>query len=638
MARPAMLAVIVGVIAVLSLSFAAPAALSSPPSSHASSVHPATAPLVNPPPNPFFTGMAASIALGVTNLTSLGGANPPNASTFVLDPELSCPGPNGTVWVPDYPAARIVEFHPPFATGMNASVVIGQSNFNGTMAGTTATNLSTVGACTVDSHGDLWVSDDGNNRLLEFVPPFTNGKAATLVLGQSTFSGNVPGITATNLSGPVGLSFDPHGDLWVTDSGNNRVLEYTPPFSNGMAASLVLGQTSFLSNSAGTTASNLSFPVDVAASAGVVWVADFSNERVLGFSSPFSTGEGATYLLGQSSFLSTGATGPGALAAPGGVSMDSHGNLWVSDTGGNRVHEFLPPFTTFENASVAIGQKNLTGTTANVTATTLNYPLGAFVASSGALWVTDSNNGRLLEYLPSTYNVTFAAAGLPATANLSVNVGGTTYQGPGPNVTVSEENGSYAWSVPIIPGYQLSPTSGNITVDGHTVTVSLTVTHLTYSVTFVALGLPGGTNWTVTLGGVVHNSPNNGSIGFSETNGTYAYTVSTVSGYNVTPRSGSVVVNGAAQGVSIGFAAIPSSASSSSSSPYGGGVGLLLLVVATVVGLLVGLLIGRRRKGGATAVAPAATWTPPPATGTSPAPMPPPPPPSAGGPPPGAMG
>ncbi|MGD0588112.1 MAG: hypothetical protein ABSA63_04890, partial [Thermoplasmata archaeon] len=420
--------------------------------------------------------------------------------------------------------------------------------------------------------------------------------------------------------------------------GNNRVLEYVPPFTDGMHASVALGQTSFLSGTPGTTASNLSFPIDVATSAGVVWVADYSNERVVGFSSPFSMGEGATYLLGQSSFLSIGATGPGALVGPGGVSTDAHGNLWVSDTAANRVHEFLPPFTTFENATVAIGQKNLTGTAANHTSTTLDYPLGAFVAPSGALWVTDSANARVLEYLPSTYAVTFAAAGLPATTNLTVSVGGTTYKGPGPNVSVSEENGSYLWNVPLIPGYQLSPTSGNFTVSGHTVTVTLTVTHLVYSITFTALGLPGGTNWSVTLGGVIHNSPNNGTIAFTETNGTYAYRASTVSGYNITPRSGSVVVSGAAQGVSIGFAAIPSAASSSSSSPYGGGVGLLLIVVAAVVGLLVGLLIGRRRKGGATAVTPAAAWTPPPSAGASPPPMPPPPPPSAGGPPPGAMG
>ena len=39
-------------------------------------------------------------------------------------------------------------------------------------------------------------------------------------------------------------AFDGSGNLWVADAFNQRVLEYTPPFSNGMAASLELGQPS----------------------------------------------------------------------------------------------------------------------------------------------------------------------------------------------------------------------------------------------------------------------------------------------------------------------------------------------------------------------------------------------------------
>lgn len=378
MARIVAIGVIVGVLTVLIVSALGVSVLANAPTPALSEIHTSIAPAVNPPPSPFFTGMAASVALGARNLTSDYASDPPNASTFVPDPELSCAGSNGTIWVPDYPVGRVLEFKPPFSTGENASVVIGQSTFNGVAVSTTATNLSQVAACTFDSHGDLWVSDDGANRVLEYVPPFTNGKAASLVLGQTGFTTNVGGTTKTNLSGPTGMSFDAQGNLWVVDTGNRRILEFVPPFSDGMAASLALGQTSFLAGNGGTSATNLSEPLDVAVSGGIVWVADYLNERVVGFAAPFSMGEGATYLLGQQTFVSTGATGPGALLGPTGVSVDAHGNLWVSDTVGNRVHEFLPPFTAFENATVAIGQKSLTAATANTTATTLNYPLGAF--------------------------------------------------------------------------------------------------------------------------------------------------------------------------------------------------------------------------------------------------------------------
>jgi NHL repeat len=53
---------------------------------------------------------------------------------------------------------------------------------------------------------------------------FTNGGAATIVLGQSSFT---PGTTATTLNVPFGLAFDSSGNLWVADHYNNRVLKYT---------------------------------------------------------------------------------------------------------------------------------------------------------------------------------------------------------------------------------------------------------------------------------------------------------------------------------------------------------------------------------------------------------------------------
>ena len=50
-----------------------------------------------------------------------------------------------------------------------------------------------------------------------------------------------PATTSTGLDTPNGLAFDSSGNLWVADSSNNRVLEYKAPFTTGEAASLVLG-------------------------------------------------------------------------------------------------------------------------------------------------------------------------------------------------------------------------------------------------------------------------------------------------------------------------------------------------------------------------------------------------------------
>ena len=79
----------------------------------------------------------------------------------------------------------------------------------------------------------------------------------------------------------------------------------------------------------------------------------------------------------------------------------------------------------------------------------------------------------------------------------------------------------------------------------------------TFSVTFNETGLlPAGTMWSVTLGGVTQSSATS-LIAFTETMGTYAYSVGSLTGWTATPSTGSVVVTGATYNVPVTFTAIP---------------------------------------------------------------------------------
>ena len=105
-----------------------------------------------------------------------------------------------------------------------------------------------------DSLGDLWVVDAGYGRVLEFAYPLTSGEGASVVVGQSSFTTSVAALSQTGLASIWGVAFDSSGNLWVSDTSNNRVLEYSPPFSNGMPASLVLGAKDFTSTFSGLSA------------------------------------------------------------------------------------------------------------------------------------------------------------------------------------------------------------------------------------------------------------------------------------------------------------------------------------------------------------------------------------------------
>ena len=84
----------------------------------------------------------------------------------------------------------------------------------------------------------LYVSDFNNNRVLGWndASSFANGAPADLVVGQPDFlsyfcdgsSGAI--VSASDLCFPEGITVDSAGNLYVADTDNNRLLEYTTPF------------------------------------------------------------------------------------------------------------------------------------------------------------------------------------------------------------------------------------------------------------------------------------------------------------------------------------------------------------------------------------------------------------------------
>ncbi len=91
----------------------------------------------------------------------------------------------------------------------------------------------------------MWVADGNNARVLEYMPPFTDGMPASVVLGQATFEGMHMGTSASLLAEPYDVRADKTGNLWVADTENNRVVEFagTPVPEFGPLAPLVLAIT-----------------------------------------------------------------------------------------------------------------------------------------------------------------------------------------------------------------------------------------------------------------------------------------------------------------------------------------------------------------------------------------------------------
>jgi uncharacterized protein (TIGR03437 family) len=248
----------------------------------------------------------------------------------------------------------------------------------------------------------LYVADPGNNRVLGFndLRKLTAGSMADIVIGQPDFltavcnypSGDPTQPAQNTLCGPIGVTVDAQGNLYVADSLNGRVLRFPQPFNYTGAmepANLVLGQQNFVSQFIQPTQSNMAQPYGVAFSGtnGLV-VSDIQYNRVLYFPATngiFSNGESATKVFGQTNFsgIASG-SGQASLNQPHHVACDADGLIYVADTGNNRVQIFGDP----NNPATSIGASAVFSLTDN-----FNAPHGVYVSPvTGAIWVTDTNN------------------------------------------------------------------------------------------------------------------------------------------------------------------------------------------------------------------------------------------------------
>ncbi|HKW04864.1 MAG TPA: NHL repeat-containing protein, partial [Nitrososphaerales archaeon] len=352
---------------------------------------------------PLSTGESASTVLGESNFTTAGFSNQCSGTTIVNPSCLTNPwglafDSSGNLWVSDNTQYRILEFNAPFTNGENASIVLGQPSL--TQAGTgntpSASNLNQPAGISFDSSGNLWVADTLWNRVLEFKTPFSTGESASLVLGQDNFTSGTnanwaPGCpqgtdcpTASSLSVPFDVKADSSGNIWVADKGVDRILQFTSPFTNGESASLVLGSTNFTTwGSLGrfycsVVSPNqycLSIPYSLTFdSSGRMWVADTGYNRAVSFNPPFSTNQNESTVLGFPDYVSSGPISQSAndsnLLVPGGVAVDSMGNVWVSDSGQNRVVEFPASTTASSSSQSTVAMSSSQQTSSSATSTT----------------------------------------------------------------------------------------------------------------------------------------------------------------------------------------------------------------------------------------------------------------------------
>ena len=407
------------------------------------------------PPTNQYNGAPATFIIGQPNFNVNKGIVGGNYSAtpvqnYIGDPFLIAFDNNNNLWVYDSLFYRILGFKYPFGSGgvINASWVIGQPNFTSDLTGITSSLFGNgLNSFCFDNENNLWVSDSSNSRVLGFAAQniYTMGGAqASWVIGQPNFTSNtIQTLSAKSLNAPTGISIDKNGNLWVADSFNNRVLGYSNPKSIMPTANYVIGQSNFTTNTYAVTQNEFS-------GIGSITQIAFDNNnnlyvydlyRILGFTSNSLYGNNqpnASWLMFQpnytSSYISTlsqGYTilydGSGAFysvpvsndnivaALPNpyqihyGASLylafDSNNNIWISDTYNYRILQYLDPtqnaYPYSCNTVLAQSQYDINGAS-SATQYTLEVVSDIAVDNNKNIWCADTS--RVVGYQYPNYN------------------------------------------------------------------------------------------------------------------------------------------------------------------------------------------------------------------------------------------
>jgi len=272
------------------------------------------------------------------------------------------------------PALTLLALALPTAASVPAQVT---AQFSAAQISVPTSGLSYPYRVAVDAAGNLYVSDTQNNRVLKETLAANGGYTETVV-------------ASTGLTTPYGVAVDSTGIVYIADNGHNRVLREAP--SAGAYVETVV------------TTSTLSYPTGLAVDlSNNLYITDTGHGRIL---QEIPTG---------GSYVETVISASG-LPQIVGIAVDSSGNVFVSDIDNMQVYEETRSGGTYTQSTVATSG--------------LDYPYDVAVDANDNLYISDFSNDRIVKetffagaYTQSVYP-TFALGG---SLGLAVDATGDVY-------------------------------------------------------------------------------------------------------------------------------------------------------------------------------------------------------------------
>ena len=275
-------------------------------------------------------------------ITMVGGANDKFLNGYPI-PSIDsgwgvAPDAAGNVYFSDLYGGRIYKLN---TNNYTIQLVAGGGSSMGTDVATNE-NLSNPASLAVDKLGNLFIADGANSRICKVD---TNGIISTVAgNGSSDYTGDGGQATNASLSSPVGVAVDGFGNLFIADTGNQCIRKVA---SNGIITTIA-GRFSinggFSGDGGAATNAEMSFPLNVTTDAeGNLFVADAYNNRIrkIGTNGIINTVAGSgPVVTSYGTFSGDGGAATNAnLYSPWNMVVDAGGNLFIADTGNNRIRK-----------------------------------------------------------------------------------------------------------------------------------------------------------------------------------------------------------------------------------------------------------------------------------------------------------
>ena len=291
-------------------------------------------------------------------------------------------GPSGSLLIADTGNATIRKVD---STGV-ITTISGNGNvgISGDDVATTLAMVAPFGVA-VDSAGNVYVAEYGSNRIRKID---TSGKITTAVGdGNQGFAGDGGAPNKVEMSLPTSVVVDSSGNLYFTDSLNNRIRKLA-----GGTVSTYAGNGLFSRSGDGNAAAaaQLNTPLGVAVGTSIgsgiaptFYIADTANNvvRIV-----------ANGLISNVAGTGTAGSSGDQLNGPQGLAVDSAGSLYIADTQNNRVRKVSGGAISTVAGS---GTAGFGGDGGAATSAQLNAPFGVAVDAAGNLYIAEFSNNRV---------------------------------------------------------------------------------------------------------------------------------------------------------------------------------------------------------------------------------------------------